>query len=258
MSGLSGLRETFDHYAQQDALYTVCSDPAKAGGLWDVPEFLATGETEIRRVMDYVSGLGVRLDFSGTALDFGCGVGRLTQALARRFQHCTGVDVSSVMIEKAKSLGPDPERCDFRLNQLPTLELFETGAFSFIYSDIALQHIPPQLAMSYLNEFVRVLAPGGAMVFQVADSMRGTLALRIRAKLQLRARLQRFLFGVKPLVIHFLSERQVRKTLGTVRILDVCFTNATNRNFNGDIVFLKEEPTWGAISKQYCVVKAQV
>lgn len=38
----------------------------------------------------------------GVALDFGCGVGRLTRALAAFFDRATGVDISSSMIEEAK------------------------------------------------------------------------------------------------------------------------------------------------------------
>src|SRR5260370_36452354 len=113
MSSLKELQRTFDQNAQKDALFTVCTDQTKAGGRWETSEFLATGEKEIGRVMDYISGLGVRLNFSGTCLDFGCGVGRLTQALAKRFRHCTGVDISSVMIEKANSINRVSERCDF-------------------------------------------------------------------------------------------------------------------------------------------------
>jgi ubiquinone/menaquinone biosynthesis C-methylase UbiE len=254
MSSIKELKRTFDQNAQQDALYTVCSDQAKAGGRWEVGEFLSTGEKEIGRVMDYISGLEVPVNHSGAALDFGCGVGRLTQAIAKRFQHCTGVDVSSIMVEKANSLNKVPDRCDFRLNQVPNLEQFEKESFSFIYSNIALQHIPPQHAAHYLSEFVRVLAPGGITVFQTADSMSGSLLLRVRANLQLHARFNG-LFGVKPIVIHFLTEKKVRRALGPVKIVDVCYTNATNGNFNGDIVFLKQRPQSGAISKQYCVVK---
>lgn len=254
MSSIKEMQRTFDYNSRKDALYTVCSDQTKAGGRWEISEFMATGEKEISRVMDYVSGLGVEIDFSGTALDFGCGVGRLTRALSGRFRHCTGVDISGAMIEKADALNRDTERCDFQLNQVPSLERFEKGAFSFIYSNIALQHIPPRYAIRYLSEFVRVLVPRGVLVFQVADSMRGTLPTRIRASLQLRARFKG-LFGVKPIVIHFLSEKKIRGALGPVSIVDVCYTNATMGNFNGDIVFLKQEPHSGPISKQYCVVK---
>jgi SAM-dependent methyltransferase len=256
MSSLKELKRTFDQNAQKDALFTVCTDQAKAGGRWEVPDFLATGEKEIGRVLNYVAGLGLRPNFSGRSLDFGCGVGRLSQALAKRFRYCTGVDISNVMIEKANSLNQVADRCDFYVNQRPTLELFEPGTFSFIYSNIALQHMPSHHAAGYLSEFVRVLAPGGVLVFQAADSMRGSLARRIRVRLQIRARLKG-LFGVKPIVIHFFSEEQVRKALGQVSVVDVCYTNAINADFNGDIVFLKEEPQSGAISKQYCVIKPE-
>ena len=38
------------------------------------------------------------------ALDFGCGAGRLSRALAAHFEHVVGVDVSASMIETARAL----------------------------------------------------------------------------------------------------------------------------------------------------------
>jgi hypothetical protein len=38
-----------------------------------------------------------------------------------------------------------------------------------VYSWLVLQHIPKQLALGYIAEFVRVTKPGGVIVFEVAD-----------------------------------------------------------------------------------------
>ena len=45
--------------------------------------------------------------------------------------------------------------------------IFDDNSFDFIYSYVVLQHMRPDYALSYLREFVRVLAPGGVMAFQL-------------------------------------------------------------------------------------------
>ena len=47
------------------------------------------------------------------------------------------------------------------------LRLFPDQHFDFIYSHITLQHIEPKLSARYIREFVRVLAPGGVLIFQL-------------------------------------------------------------------------------------------
>jgi hypothetical protein len=46
------------------------------------------------------------------------------------------------------------------------------ASFDFIYSDIALQHIPPDQSRAYIAEFLRVLRPGGLAVFQLTAEHR--------------------------------------------------------------------------------------
>ena len=50
--------------------------------------------------------LGVTVS-RGRALDFGCGAGRLTRALAARFESVVGVDVADAMLDKARALNAD-------------------------------------------------------------------------------------------------------------------------------------------------------
>src|SRR6266404_436869 len=99
MSNLRSLERTWESLAQDDPMWAICTDPARRGRRWEPSEFFATGETEIETVMKHISDLGVHVDFSGIALDFGCGIGRLTQALGRRFRKCIGIDISTTMID---------------------------------------------------------------------------------------------------------------------------------------------------------------
>ncbi len=134
------------------------------GEPWDVAEFFRIGVLEIAEAMQYARTLH-RPQRRRAALDFGCGAGRLTQALAEHFDVVTGVDVSPAMLALAEQYNRQGERCRFVCNRSAGLEQFPSDAFDFIYSAITLQHLRPSLTRSYLREFVRLLAPGGLLLF---------------------------------------------------------------------------------------------
>jgi len=163
---LKRTRRHWDLLGRKDPLWAVLATPDKRGNRWRPDEFFATGEREIRDVMNDVDALGVQVDRSN-ALDFGCGVGRLTQALADRFETVWGVDIAPSMIELAKRFDRHPGRCRYLVNDTADLRMFGSGTFGFIYSNIVLQHIEPRYQRGYLKELVRVLAPGGVLVFQL-------------------------------------------------------------------------------------------
>ena len=192
MMSLETLKNNWESLAERDALYAILTDHRRAGGKWNVPEFMATGEAEMETVMDHLAGIGCTPNYAGKALDFGCGVGRVTQALAPRFTSCVGVDISPQMIDKARSLNRYAH-CRYLANsgeQLP----FADDSFSFIYSNIVLQHVPRRFSTAYLQEFVRVLAPGGILVFGVQDSFAApdvsSLLVRVRHILRIRSRIR--------------------------------------------------------------------
>lgn len=160
----------WENLAQKDPLWAILSDPSKRGRKWRLNEFLETGSREVSLLLHQLR----RLDRSprpGCALDFGCGVGRLTQALGSAFAEAIGADISPTMIRLAEAINANP-RVRFVLNQSRSLAFIETGSIDFLYSDIVLQHIEPALTKSYLREFVRVLAPMGVCVFQLPSHKR--------------------------------------------------------------------------------------
>jgi SAM-dependent methyltransferase len=255
MTSLENLSNTWESLAKHDALWAVLTDGNKAGGKWDIAEFMATGEAEIEIVMAHLAWIGCVPDLGGAALDFGCGVGRLTQALAGRFTSCTGVDISQQMIQKAKSLNKHGN-CEFVASS--TLRLpFPDASFSFIYSNIVLQHMPRHFSTAYLSEFVRTLTPGGVLVFGVQDSLVGESLLdRTRRILRVRSRIK-IAFGraAGDIQMHCLPEALVRLALGSATIVDIQFTNTAAKDFNGKLVYLSQAPISGFLSKQYCVRK---
>jgi SAM-dependent methyltransferase len=161
----------WDAHAARDPLWAVLSDAGKEGRRWDVGRFLQTGLNELALVFYDLESHGIQVR-PGTALDFGCGVGRLTQGLARRFDRVIGVDVSSRMVDTAASLNQVPDRVSFVWNPQPDLRVFGEATFDFVYTNLVLQHIEPSLTRVYLGEFLRVLKPAGVLVFQLPSHER--------------------------------------------------------------------------------------
>jgi hypothetical protein len=55
--------------------------------------------------------------------------------------------------------------------------------------------------------------------------------------------------------MHCLPERVVRRAIGSARIVDIQYTNTAAKDFNGELVYLRQAPTSGYVGKQYCVTK---
>ena len=258
VNNLDTLKNDWDSLAERDALHAILTDGSKAGGKWNIAEFMATGDAEIETVMEHLSAIDCIPNGNGAALDFGCGVGRLTQPLARRFTTCVGVDISQKMIQKAESLNRYAH-CRY-LTSCNTRLPFADATFSFIYSNIVLQHVPRRLAERHLREFVRVLAPDGVLVFGVQDSFAvrniSSLLIRVRHVLRIRSRIKALLgLGSGEMQMHCLSNRVVRRALGSAEIMDVQLTNTAAKDFNGKLVYLHHAQTSGYVGKQYCAVK---
>jgi SAM-dependent methyltransferase len=263
MSSLSKLRRNWEGLAQADPFWAICVDPARRAGRWTAEELLETGRSEIKTVLDYLASLNVSPNLSGRALDFGCGVGRLTGALAGHFSECWGVDISPTMIELAEELHRGCPRCNFCVNETDRLPRFPDAYFELIYTSITLQHIPRKHAVSYLREFARVLRPDGILVFQIPDADRTPAIKRLRNFIGLRRKWKRLLGSADidsfQMPMHCIPEAEIRKMMSGIQlqILDARLTNSTEGSFNGNLRFLENEPREGYVSKQYCTRRAE-
>ncbi len=167
---LGALKRNWDALGTEDPLFAILTQPGKANGGWNVDEFFATGvgqmETFLSMAHAAIPALG-----KGEAMDFGCGVGRLTQPLSGYFDHAYGVDISPSMIDLANKYNRHGDRCRYVLNDNHDLRVFPDNKFDFICSFITLQHMEPRYMREYIPEFIRVLAPGGLLMFQLTDDL---------------------------------------------------------------------------------------
>jgi ubiquinone/menaquinone biosynthesis C-methylase UbiE len=215
MSILDRHKQSWDKLGELDPLWVVLTDPKGKFGKWDVDEFFATGEKDIAAAMTTAKGLEYPKRWE-TALDFGCGVGRLTRAMSKYFKQCHGVDISESMIAKAKELNQAFPNCQFSVNYADHLRMFPDNQFDFVFTTIVLQHLPTQtMIKSYIAEFCRVLRPDGLLAFQVPAQ------ITLRHRLQLRRRLYALLHslgfsaeylytkGLVPIKMNFVPKAEV-------------------------------------------------
>jgi SAM-dependent methyltransferase len=214
--GLDHVRRTYEQLGREDPLWAVLSHRQFRGNRWDPDAFFRTGVEEVEAVLQYVAGLGLE-HRRGRALDFGCGVGRLTQALAGHFDEVVGVDISETMVAAARRYDRHGQRVRYVTNTVPDLSILDDDSFDVVYSSITLQHIPPAAAERYVSEFIRVIRPGGIAVFQMRNGPRvrpGTLrsVLYTLNRIHVRRLLQR-LRGRPPYEMHYVARSRVEEVV---------------------------------------------
>src|SRR4051812_49164814 len=153
----------------------------------DMEQFLATGRRVVTIALD--DPPAVAPAHLGSAVEIGCGMGRICLALRERFDTVVGYDISAEMLRRARELVPD-DNVDFRLTEGASLPGQPDGSVDLVLTFTVFQHIPlVDVIRSYVKEAGRVLAPGGVFVLQ----WNGTSgAARWRLHRAMMAALQRF------------------------------------------------------------------
>lgn len=234
---LKHVQKVYEKLGAEDPLYAVLSFREAKGNRWDPEKFFQRGHAEIRSALAFISKQGLQ-PRRGRALDFGCGAGRLTQALCEEFEDVVGVDISSTMIETANRFNKHGSRCCYHVNTVDHLPMLEDASFDFIYSNITLQHVPPEASTRYIAEFVRVLKPGGVALFQLPDGpyhRPGGPGERWYAFR--RGPVRRFwkrIRGKVPVEIHYVSRRRVCEIVEAAggEVLNVCDDEMARRGRN--------------------------
>ena len=159
--------EAWNDWGKVDPLYAILTDPKYRHGGGDISEFLQGGEETVNGVLAQADEFAIGQS-RDAALDFGCGIGRLTGALSQYFANVTGVDIAPSMIKAARRLHSDKDNCEFLLNGHNDLRWIPDRSVDFVLSLLVLQHLESTAVIeSLLSEFVRVLRPGGAIVVQL-------------------------------------------------------------------------------------------
>jgi ubiquinone/menaquinone biosynthesis C-methylase UbiE len=206
-------KSDWDSIGGIDPMWAILSDHSKKFGKWDTDEFFRSGKEAADTVVRLMEINGYPRERE-KALDFGCGVGRVTRFFAHHFAEVVGIDVADTMVTKARELNAAITNCTFMVNDKENLELFRDNSFDLVYSYIVLQHVPSRQAIdTYVAEFLRILKPNGLLLFQLPASL--PLLIRLQPRRTLYTILKRFGFrddtlywklGLHPIRMNYIPE----------------------------------------------------
>lgn len=164
--------DAWEAFGARDPYYGVLTNEAfRAGVIGDeeLRDFFDSGRQHVLKYLARIESL-VGPVRRGSALDFGCGVGRLALPLATEvgFAHVDGVDVSVSMLMEARANAERMavENVGFLESPAfwgPVDRLANHRLYSFIHSFIVMQHIPPAKGYLILRGLLERLEPGGVI-----------------------------------------------------------------------------------------------
>lgn len=158
----------WDSRARENALYFVNNELDYRAP--DADSFWRSGVEAVDRLL---ASVGLEVDRTDRLLDIGCGVGRLTRALAARAAHVTGIDISHRMLEQARELNRHLTNVEWIHGDGHSLSGVPDASLDGCVSHVVFQHLPrPELTLGYVREIGRVLRTGGWAAFQVSTDPR--------------------------------------------------------------------------------------
>ncbi len=105
----------------------------------------------------------------GRVADIGCGPGHIARYLHQRGVRICGIDLSTKMVECARTLNPDIEFFQGNMNRLDVPD----GAFAGVVAFYSIIHISRDQVVETIREFKRILLTGGTLLlsFHIGDGV---------------------------------------------------------------------------------------
>lgn len=133
----------------------------------NIEEFWASGAQELDSVMPVLERHGYGPTDGKVAVEYGCGVGRVTSALAKHFSEVHGYDISPEHLELARQRAQSIGAANAAFHECSVETLGRVEKCDFYYSRIVFQHNPPPIIHLLVQNALKALNPGGIAIFQV-------------------------------------------------------------------------------------------
>lgn len=185
-------------WGETDPYYGVLSAPEFRKDRVDLDQFFLTGSFYIdHRLAMLERQLGAFP--RGRALDFGCGVGRVTLPLAAHFEEVVGLDVSPGMLTEAHKLQAARDIANVGYHPSDDSLSAAQGSFDFVHSYIVFQHIPVERGLPIIATLLDKVALDGLANIHIAiraeNRALGGLYYRARTRIPGLQRLVHMLRG---------------------------------------------------------------
>ncbi len=166
---LARIRAAWTHLGTVTPHFSVLTEsqflPENIGG--SLEQFWASGQVDATRVQEICQRFGLHGLAAKSCIEFGCGVGRVTMALAGLFSTVRAYDISAThlayAVERARVLSV--RNISFHLCADNLLE--DLGSCDLYYSTIVFQHNPPVVVSRLIRNALRSLNSHGLAIFQV-------------------------------------------------------------------------------------------
>jgi len=133
----------------------------------NIEAFYDSGKHDVEFFLNFVRRSGISPSFE-KALDYGCGVGRLTMALSDYARHVTGLDISPPHLRLGTERARDQGIANVAFETVAKVaDLDRYTGFDLVISRIVLQHNPPPVMAAIYAKLLLALAPGGMAVVQM-------------------------------------------------------------------------------------------
>ena len=130
-------------------------------------QFWQSGQTEAASIAAIARRYNEGDPSSQTCVEFGCGVGRVTMALARHYRSVQAYDISATHLALARQRAQETATTNVVFHLCSDDPLAALQPCDLFYSLIVFQHNPPVLITRLVRSALRSLRPGGIAIFQV-------------------------------------------------------------------------------------------
>jgi SAM-dependent methyltransferase len=159
MATLKSSSSFWDEKARENAPWYISSYGPYSGR--NEGEFWASGQ---RIWADLKARTGYVSSGQHAVVEIGCGIGRLTRAIAPEVATVHAFDISAEMIRRAERGAPSNAR--FYVTNGNSLQPLPDASADLVLAYCVLQHLPSYAVLGdYLREMVRVAKPGALIVF---------------------------------------------------------------------------------------------
>lgn len=139
-----------------------------------IQSFNQSGRVEVENLKRLLARVGISIPPTATALEYGCGVGRVTRWLATMVAEVTGVDISPRHLALANDYFEAEKVKNIATIRIKTLQdVKNLPNFDLLYSKIVLQHNPPPIIFKILDILAHKINRSGVGVVQVPTYAKG-------------------------------------------------------------------------------------